>query len=55
MPTQAKRDHDGTYYQWGNHGHHYYYGPGTNMSAADAKKAANAQAGAAYANGYRGK
>ena len=55
MPIAAHRDHDGTYQQWGDHGHHYYYGPGTGVTKEQAYAAAARQAAAAHADGYRGK
>ena len=54
MPIHGREDSQGTYYQWGDHGAHYYYETG-DKSARDAEhELAQKQAAAAYANGYTG-
>ena len=62
MPIHNDVDEKGHYYQWGQHGHKYYYkcpkNPGkqctckTSMSRDRAKRLAIRQMQAAYVNGY---
>lgn len=52
MPIYNKHDSKGHYYQWGNHGHKYYYHAGNNIQRLQAHERAKIQAAAAYANGY---
>jgi len=54
MPTAQGSDEHGKFYQWGNHGHKYYFDPKSAKSKEAAKEAADRQGRAAYANGYRG-
>jgi hypothetical protein len=53
MPVHRSQDSNGCYYQWGNQ-KKYYYIAGNIKSRENAKKKANLQGRAAYANGYRG-
>ena len=55
MPTKCgRKDSKGYFCAWGNSGHHYYYTPGDEASKNAARKKADAQGAAAYANGYEG-
>lgn len=54
MPIQRRQDKKGVYYQWGNHGHKYYFNPASKVSTLSAHQRAYLQAKAAFANGYRG-
>jgi len=42
------------YYQWGNHGHKYFFIQGNHVQEEKAYRAALAQARAAYSHGYEG-
>lgn len=53
MPVHRGHDRYGTYYQWGTHGHKYYYTPDA-RSRNLAREKAGKQGRAAYAHGYRG-
>lgn len=52
MPTTRKTDTKGSYYQWGSSGKKYYI---SQYGEAGARKKADEQGRAAYANGYKGK
>lgn len=53
MPIHRGTDALGYYYQWGQHGHKYYYAPGNGLSRQYARERARKQARAAYSRGYR--
>jgi len=55
MPVHAGRDNVGAFYQWGSSGKKYHYKTSDPAGRARAKKRAEAQGKAAYANGYEGK
>lgn len=55
MPVHEGTDSAGKYFQWGHHGHRYYYSSHNAKSREEAKQKATAQGRAAYAHGYRGK
>jgi hypothetical protein len=55
MPVHNGKDSLGSFYQWGNHGHKYYYISGNSRSRLSARGKATRQGRAAYANGYKGK
>ena len=54
MPVHRGRDYLGPFYQWGEHGKRYRYSTGDVRERAAARRKAEAQGRAAYANGYRG-
>ncbi len=53
MPVRNRRDHNGPYFQWGNHGKKYYYNPLSTRSVNIAAGKALRQGRAAHANGYK--
>ena len=54
MPVYERRDRQGPYFQWGDHGKQYRYTEGDEKSKAQAKQQAAKQGRAAYARGYKG-
>jgi len=54
MPVHTGKDSQGCFAQWGKHGKKYYYECGDSAARARAKKKAERQGRAAYAQGYRG-
>lgn len=52
MPVHRGHDYYGWYYQWGSHGHKYYYTP-DRLSKDKARAQAIKQGRAAHARGYR--
>lgn len=52
MPVHSGKDEIGYYFQWGNHGHKYYYNNKLILSRENAKRKAHQQAIAAYSHGY---
>jgi hypothetical protein len=54
MPLFNGSDRYGYYWQWGSHGHKYYYNPNNIKSQKEAKHRAILQWVAARYNGYRG-
>jgi hypothetical protein len=54
MPVAQRHDTQGSYYQWGNHGHKYYFNPNSDQSRSTAKTHATKQGMAAHANGWHG-
>jgi hypothetical protein len=53
MPVFRRKDAQGPYYQWGDHGKKYRYKPGNKESRDRAKQGATRQGQAARARGYR--
>lgn len=53
MPTQFRKDKDGCYAQWGDHGKKYRYTCGNKKSKHQAKAKADRQGRAAHASGYK--
>jgi hypothetical protein len=53
MPVRRRKDAQGPYYQWGDHGKKYRYKPGDKAGRERAKQGATRQGQAARARGYR--
>lgn len=53
MPIFRRHDVNGYYYQFGNHGHKYYYTPNVKRSRELAREKARRQAAAIYSTGWR--
>lgn len=51
MPIHLSFDRQGFYYQYGSHGHKYYFNPGSDQDDEEAYKAAARQAAAIHAHG----
>ncbi len=52
MPIHKSKDISGNYFQWGQHGHKYYFNPMNASSIYYAHQKALKQAQAIYSNGY---
>jgi hypothetical protein len=55
MPIHLGHDSNGQYWQWGYHGHKYYFNAMNDKSEELAYQKAIRQAQAAYSHGYKGK
>lgn len=54
MPVYDGKDSKGYYYQWGNHGHKYYYDARSERARKNAHKKAIMQCVASKYHGYKG-
>lgn len=54
MPINYRKDKQGCYVQWGNHGKKYHYECGNKDARERARRKALKQAMAAHANGFKG-